>query len=357
MRLGGLSTPRQRQETDAERLHETRRGKRGRERQQRAADRKQEVNKRLRGTSEPVQKGLESEPLARKAVQGRQAGNRHRGDEEEQPGPRHASQQPAEALDLPRAGGRHDVSGPEEQQPLEHRVIQHVVEARRDADRCDVTAPVRQGHHSGAKTEQDDPDVLDAGIRKEPLEIVLHERIQDAEQRREPSQRQNDHAPREPGHAQTERTDADDSVDAGLDQHAGHQRRNTGRRRRVGIRQPHVERDDARLHAEPEDEKREQPVTDGPDGDARQQRRKRQRCRRDRQRHEPGDQTAGADVRHDQVQVGGATAGGLFMFGRHERRHGQRHQFPAKQEGDHIARHEHDLDGAQQRVERDAQED
>src|SRR5216117_734185 len=90
MRLGGLSTPRQRQETDAERLHETRRGKRGRERQQRAADRKQEGNKRLRGTSEPTQKGVECKTLACKAAQGRPDGNPRRGDAQQKPGPRHA---------------------------------------------------------------------------------------------------------------------------------------------------------------------------------------------------------------------------------------------------------------------------
>ena len=45
------------------------------------------------------------------------------------------SQQAAELLDLPRARRHHHAAGAEEQQPLEDRVIQHVVEARGDADR------------------------------------------------------------------------------------------------------------------------------------------------------------------------------------------------------------------------------
>ena len=79
----------------------------------------------------PNKKRLKRQPLAREAVERRQAGNRHRADEKEQPGPRHPPQQAAELFDLPRAGGHHHAAGAEEEQSLEHRVIQHVVQARR----------------------------------------------------------------------------------------------------------------------------------------------------------------------------------------------------------------------------------
>ena len=315
------------------------------------------MDERLGGTAEPEQERLERQPLARKAVQRRQAGNRHRADEEEQPGPRHPSQQPAELLDLPRAGGHHDAARAEEQEPLEHRVIQHVVETRRDADRRDVTAAVRQGHHPCAETEEDDADVLDAVIRQEALEIVLHERIQHAQHRREPSQRDDEHAPREPRHTKAECADAHDSVDAGLDEHAGHQRGNAARRGRMRLRQPDVQRNDARLHAEAEEEEREQPVTHRPSRDiARQQRREREgtgyRC----QRQEARDQTAGADVRHHEIQKGGAPVRAILMLGRDERRGGQRHQLPGEEKGDHITSGEHDFDGADEHVEGHADE-
>ena len=44
----------------------------------------------------------------------------------------------------------------EKQQPLEDRMIQHVVQARRDADPGELAATVRQRHHARAKTQQDD---------------------------------------------------------------------------------------------------------------------------------------------------------------------------------------------------------
>ena len=47
----------------------------------------------------------------------------------------------------------------------------------------DIPATVGQPHHPGTQAQQDDADILDAVIREEPLEIVLHERIQNAEQR------------------------------------------------------------------------------------------------------------------------------------------------------------------------------
>ena len=59
------------------------------------------------------------------------------------------------------------------------------------------------------------------------------------------------------------------------------------------------------------------PSRSGPDTDVpRQDRREGQGAGRGRQRQEPGDQAAGADVRHDQVQVGGAAVGALLVLGR-----------------------------------------
>ena len=61
-------------------------------------------------------------------------------------------------------------------------------------------------------------------------------------------------------------------------------------------------------------------------------------------------------MRHDQVQIRRPSCLEILVLCRHERRGGQRHQLPGKQECDHIGRDEHELDGEQQDVEGDAQE-
>ena len=86
-------------------------------------------------------------------VQERQAGDRHRADEEAQAGPRHPSQQSAELLDLPRARRHHHAARAEEQQALEHRVIQHVHEARGHGHRRQRALAVRQRQHPRAQAK------------------------------------------------------------------------------------------------------------------------------------------------------------------------------------------------------------
>ena len=121
---------------------------------------------------------------------------------------------------------------------------------------------------------------------------------------------------------------------------------------------PHVERNHARLDAEAEEEEREQPVTQGPrHGVTRQDRRERHGAGRGGQSQESGDQAAGADVRHDQIQIGGAAVGAHLVVGRHECRRHEREQLPRKQERDDGIGGEHDLQRAQQYVEPDADED
>ena len=45
-------------------------------------------------------------------------------------------------------------------------------------NRGDLAAAVRQPNHARPETEQDDADVLDAVVREQTLEIVLHQRVE-----------------------------------------------------------------------------------------------------------------------------------------------------------------------------------
>ena len=74
---------------------------------------------------------------------------------------------------------------------------------------------------------------------------------------------EDEHAPRQWRRPQAEGAESDDAVDAGLDQHAGHQRGDAARRGRMGFGQPDVQRDDAGLHAEPHEEQHEDDVAGG----------------------------------------------------------------------------------------------
>ena len=134
MRLGGSAASRQRQKSDSERLDETGRGQRGRQGQHGSANGEQKKDDRLRRSSEAEQERLKRQPLTCKAVERRQAGNRHRADEEARPGPGHPTQQPPELFDLSGAGRHRHASRSKEQESLEDRVIHHVVQACRNAD-------------------------------------------------------------------------------------------------------------------------------------------------------------------------------------------------------------------------------
>ena len=302
---------------------------------------------------EAEQQRLKRQPLAHEAVQERQAGDGHRADEEAGARPRHAAQQPAEPLELTRARRHDDAPRAEEQQPLEDGVVQHVREAGRERDGRQAGMPVGERHHAGAQAEEDDAGVLDRAVGEQALQIGLRQRVQDAEDRGERADEHEGEAPAGARHAQAERADAKETVDARRDEHGGHQRRDAGRRRRMRLGQPDVERQHARLDAEADEEQHEQHVAREPrDEVARQQRGQRQRSRGRTEDEEAGQQAAGADVRHHEVEIGRAAAVAVLVVGRDERRRRQRHQLPGEQKRDRVAGREHQLHGAEHHVER-----
>ena len=123
-----------------------------------------------------------------------------------------------------------------------------------------ATAPWRGGQQRDPDADQDDPDVLDAVEREQALEVVLHQRVQHAQHGGDDADHEDEEAPPLGPRAQDLEPEPDDPVDPGLDHHPRHQRRDVGRRDRVGPRQPDVERDRAGLRAEADQDEDEHDV-------------------------------------------------------------------------------------------------
>ena len=109
-------------------------------------------------------------------------------------------------------------------------------------------------NQSRAQAHENDPDILDAVVRQEPFEIVLHQGIQDAENGGDDSD--DEHQQSGPGWHASQRIqeNAGHAIDSGLDHDAGKQRRDIARCDRVGRRQPDMEGNDTRLNAESQEE-------------------------------------------------------------------------------------------------------
>ena len=135
--------------------------------------------------------------------------------------------------------------------------------------------------------------------------------------------------------------DAHEAVDRHLGHDAAHQGRDVARRGRVGERQPHVQRHEARLGAGADQRERED---DG--GDARRRRRVADRVERvaagrARQQTEREQQRERAEARHQQVDVAGRRVAGPAMVRHHERPRRERHELPREEEREGVVG-EHD---------------
>ncbi len=199
-----------------------------------------------------VQQRLQRQPLRREAVQRRQARDRHRADEERAAGPRHPPEQAAEPVELERAHRSLERACAEEEQRLEHGVVQRVQERGAERERGPGVRTARPQDEAGAEAEHDDPDVLDRVQREEPLQVVLEERVDDAADGRERTEAEHEHAEPRRQHADPVDEDAHEPVDRDLDHHAAHQRRDGRGRDRMRARQPDVQRHQAGLRAHPD---------------------------------------------------------------------------------------------------------
>ncbi len=197
-----------------------------------------------------VDQRLQGEPLRGEAVERRHPGDRHRPDQKGPAGPRHAPQQPAETVEIEGAHRALEGARRQEQQRLEHRVVEDVEERRRERDRRPGRLAVGGEEDRGAEAERDDPDVLDRVKGQQPLQVVLHQRVENTAQRRQQAQPEHSQARPQGGRVGPLEEHADQPVEGDLDHHPRHQGRDVARRDGVGTRQPGVHRHQARLGAE-----------------------------------------------------------------------------------------------------------
>ena len=117
------------EEGNAEGLDEAGGGKRSGQRQQSRAEGEQEDQYRpIKGGRK--EEGLERQPLGHESIEGRQCRDRHAADQEEYCRPWHAMNQPPHLLHVSLMGRVQHRPRPHEQQPLEHGVIEGVIQGR-----------------------------------------------------------------------------------------------------------------------------------------------------------------------------------------------------------------------------------
>ena len=195
-----------------------------------------------------------------------------------------------------------------------------------------------------AKRGEDQADILDGGIGQQPLHVGLYGSEHRAEQRRDQSHRQRQHAPPPWAGVEQIETDPQHAVDRHLEHQATHHRRHRRWRGRMGFRQPHMQGHQARLGTETEQGQQE-----GCRGPGRRQGGRTHRVERHQpaaavQHTEAKQQRQCPHVRHQQVQEAGALDFRDTVLGGHQEVRTERHGFPCHHEqigvvGQHDQRH------------------
>ena len=235
MRIGKVRLAWPPEEYDAVELDHDVRGQRHCEHQGRRGKRYQHVDERLRQTRRE-QECLQQQPLGHEAVQRRQTGNRQRADERQPGNPRHPMYQPAELAQAALLRRVQHRAGREEQQALEEGVVQRVIQHRGQRDCREQRLVVGLEEDGETDAGDDDADVLDGRVGKQPLHVGLHGREDHTEERSDKAEHQRDGAPPPELPVQQVEGHAQKPIDRGLQHHAAHQRRYWRRRRRMRFR-------------------------------------------------------------------------------------------------------------------------
>ena len=319
MRVLGFMRARDAEEGDAEGLDEAGRGQSARQRQHRDGHGHQHGHFAL-GNGRAAEQSLEHHPFRDEAVEGRQGGDRGRAHQEEEGRARHPLDEPAHLLHVARVGGVEHGARAQEEQALEARMVDGVVETAHEAQHGQRGKPVAQEHHPRPHADEDDADVLDGVIREQALEVVLHQRVEHTQERRDGAESQHEAAP--PGGAAAEQPQAEEenAVDPQLDHDAGHERRDVAGRRRMRAGQPHVERHQACLGAEADQREDEDQALEA--GRERRgvlgQRREVTRAIGRQEEKERRQDESEPELRHAEVPVARAHGLGLIRFGHDE---------------------------------------
>jgi len=121
-------------------------------------------------------------------------------------------------------------------------MIEDVKQRRGGRQRCRPSHVVSSESQSKSEADENDADVLDGVIREQALEIVLHQRVQHAEDGAGAAEEEH-HTSRPPGRRSHQvEHDANEAVHRDLGHHAAHERGHMARRGRMRERQPDVER-------------------------------------------------------------------------------------------------------------------
>ncbi len=107
-----------------------------------------------------------------KPLSGGSAGDRRAADQEHEARDPHPVDQPAEPVQVARAGGGLHRAGADEQQALEQRMVEHVQQRRGQRERRTGRVPVGAERHREAEAEEDDADVLDRAVGEQPLQVA-----------------------------------------------------------------------------------------------------------------------------------------------------------------------------------------
>src|SRR5258706_15067345 len=98
-------------------------------------------------------------------------------------------------LDLPGARAPDHGAGAEEEERLEDRVIHYVQKGRAQAQREEKRGMTGHPDQTQAQAHRDDSDILDTGEREQALQLVLRERVENAQDSRDEADDEQDPAP------------------------------------------------------------------------------------------------------------------------------------------------------------------
>ena len=130
-----------------------------------------------------------------KPLSGGKRRNRDAADEKGEGGLRHAADEPAKVLHVALAGcGKHS-AGAEEQQALEERMVEDVEQGGRHRQRGGQGHAMRLEGEREAEADEDDADILNRVIGEQPLEVVLHQRVEHAHHCGHAAEGEHEHAP------------------------------------------------------------------------------------------------------------------------------------------------------------------
>ncbi len=184
-------------------------------------------------------------------------------------------------------------------------------------------------------------------VREKPLQIVLHQGVEDPHDRRHEPEDQDKRAPPPGEMADQVEDNPYDAVDRGLEHHPAHEGRDVRRRHRVRFGQPDVERDHAGLGRKPEEcqeernsgpSRREDRPAHGIEGIPLKTLEPRSEAGHDPEREKDSD---GPHVSHDEIEKSGPPVLDFLVLEKHEKVGSRRHHLPGDKEEQCVIGQDH----------------